>query len=97
MDTLGGSPTLLVKLGGTEERVALYRQGRGTNQLLFSYPLAERDGSHDTVEVLANSLALNGGIIRDVRRELNVSLEHRGAMSMFMPEVVSRGRAGPGC
>ncbi len=89
VDTLGGSPTLLVRLGGTEERVALYRRGRGTNQLLFSYPIAERDGSLDTVEVLENSLALNGGIIRDVRRELNVSLEHRGAMSMFLPEVVA--------
>ena len=95
VDTLGGSPTLLVTLGGTEERVALYRRGSGTNQLLFSYPLAERDGSHDTVAVLANSLALNGGIIRDVRRELNVSLEHRGAMSMFMPEVVAEAELGP--
>ncbi len=95
VDTLGGRPTLLVTLGGTEERVALYRRGRGTSQLLFSYHLKDRDGSHDTVEVLANSLALNGGIIRDVRRELNVSLEHRGAMSMFLPEEIANAEFGP--
>ena len=95
VDTLGGRPTLLVTLGGTEERVALYRRGRGTSQMLFSYPLKDRDGSHDTVEVLENSLALNGGIIRDARRKLNVSLDHPGAMSMFLPEVVSEAELGP--
>ena len=38
VDTLGGRPTLLVNLGGAEERVALYRRGRGTSQLLFLLP-----------------------------------------------------------
>ena len=47
--TQGGSPTLLVTLGGTEQRVALYRRGYGTSQLVFSYPLKDRDGAHDTV------------------------------------------------
>ena len=42
-----------------------------------------------------NSLALNGGIIRDVRRGLNVSLEHAGALSMFLPEVISNAESGP--
>ena len=93
--TQGGSPTLLVTLGGTEQRVALYRRGYGTSQLVFSYPLKDRDGSHGTVAVLANSLALNGGIIRDVRRELNVSLEHRGAMSVFVPDVIANAEIAP--
>ena len=98
VNTLGGIPTLLVTLGDAEEqieRVAVFRRSSGTNQLLFSYPLTYRDGSHDTVAALENSLSLNGGIIRDVRRELNVSLIHLGAAATFTLDDIANAQGGP--
>ena len=85
-DISGGLPTVRVKLGGAEERVAPYQRGEGTEQLVFAYTLADRDGMHSSLEVEANALSLNGSAIRDVAHAMNASIDHTAAAVMFLPE-----------
>ena len=62
--TVEGSPRLKIKVGAND-RWALYSEGDGTDSLKFSYTVADTDTDTDGVEVVANSLELNGGKIRD--------------------------------
>ena len=59
-----GTPRLKIKVGAND-RWALYSEGDGTDSLKFSYTVADTDTDTDGVEVVANSLELNGGKIRD--------------------------------
>ena len=70
-----GVPSIGLHLGGTEARSAEYDRGNSWDTLVFSYTLTEADGSHSSMLVPPNSLALNGGIIR--------GREHRGDASLF--------------
>ena len=62
--TDGGTPTVGITLDGTARRAA-YAGGTGTASLAFSYTLTADDGTVSAVSVTADSLALNGGTIRD--------------------------------
>ena len=62
--TVEGTPRLKIKVGAND-RWALYSEGDGTDSLKFSYTVADTDTDTDGVEVVANSLELNGGKIRD--------------------------------
>ena len=60
--TVSGTPQLALDIGG-ETRQADYESGSGTEQLLFSYTVAEGDVDTDGVRVPIDSLTLNGGAI----------------------------------
>ena len=88
MDTTGGTPSLPVVLSGTASRQALYLRGSGTRQLMFGYTLADADGTHSSLLVAPNSLALNGGSIQDVDNMLDGAIEHQGAGAFYAQQVV---------
>ena len=60
----GGTPTVGITLDGTA-RQASYASGTGTSSLAFVYTVTAEDGTVSAVTVTADSLALNGGTIRD--------------------------------
>ena len=62
--TDGGTPSVGVGLDGSA-RQASYASGTGTASLAFSYTVTADDGTVSAVTVTADSLALNGGTIRD--------------------------------
>ena len=88
VDATGGNPSLPVLLSGTAERQALYLRGSGTRQLVFGYTLIDADGTHSSLLVEPNSLALNGGSIQDVDNMLDAAIEHLGAGAIYLQEVV---------
>ena len=73
--TDGGTPTVGIGLDGTARRAA-HAGGTGT-LAVFSYRLTADDGTVSAVTVTADSLALNGGTIRD-RAGRDADLEHPG-------------------
>ena len=79
VDTTGGTPSVGLTLGGTEARSATYLRGSGTTALVFAYTLTDADGSHTSLLVPIDSLALNGGTIRSQATGADVALEHSGA------------------
>ena len=60
-----GSPTVAMDVGGVE-KTAVYASGSGTTSLVFYYTVALGDTDNSGgITALANSLALNGGTLRD--------------------------------
>ena len=78
VDATGGSPTVGISLGGTAARSAAYLRGSGTTELVFGYTLTAADGSHGSMIVTHNSLALNGGTIRSAATSVDADLSHAG-------------------
>ena len=64
VDTTGGSPTLALQMG-TATVQAAYASGTGSTQLVFTYTILAGDTDTNGISILANSLALNGGTLRD--------------------------------
>jgi hypothetical protein len=64
VDTTGGTPTIMLETGATD-RPATYASGSGTTTLTFNYTTQTGDTSADLDYVATNSLALNGGTIKD--------------------------------
>ena len=87
VDTAGGIPSVEVLLSGTTGKQALYLSGSGAGQLVFGYTLAETDGEHSSLLVDPNSLALNGGAIRDVANNLDADIGHQGGGATFARPV----------
>ena len=79
VDTTGGTPSIGLDLGGTESRRATYLRGSGTTALVFGYTLTATDGSHTSLLVPVDSLALNGGTIRSQATSADAALGHAGA------------------
>ena len=81
VDASDGTPSIGIGLGGPggAARNAAYVSGSGTTELVFRYTLVADDGSHGTMAVTPNSLALNGGIIRSTESEADALLTHVGA------------------
>ena len=79
VDTTGGTPSIGLDLGGTESRRATYLRGSGTTALVFGYTLTATDGSHTSLLVPVDSLALNGGTIRSQATSADAALGHSGA------------------
>ena len=59
-----GTPQLTINVGGSN-KTANYSSGTGTSVLTFRYTVQEGDSDSDGISVAANSLALNGGTIKD--------------------------------
>ena len=57
VDTTGGTPTLALTLGGTQQRRARYASGSGTDALVFAYTLSKRYETHPSMGVVPDSLA----------------------------------------
>ncbi len=60
-----GTPRITLETGGTDA-VVNYSSGTGTNTLTFNYTVASPHTSSDLNYQATNSLALNGGTIRDI-------------------------------
>ena len=63
VDTQGGMPSLGIVAGAAPEARAVYAGGSGTRTLLFAHAMPEAIAPASSVVVLANSLALEGGVI----------------------------------
>ena len=68
-----GSP-----LGGRRPESATYLRGSGTTALVFGYTLTDADGSHSSLLVPIDSLALNGSTIRSQATSADAALSHNG-------------------
>lgn len=64
VDTSGGLPVVMVNVGGVL-REAIYVSGSGSQDLIFSYVVQVGDEDSDGIELVADSLQLQGGAIRD--------------------------------
>ena len=51
----GGSPTLSIRVGD-DRRIALYKSGSGTSELVFAYMVTDRDADPDGISIRADSL-----------------------------------------
>ena len=90
VDTTGGTPSVGLSLGGTQARSATYLRGSGTTALVFAYMLTDADGSHTSLLVEADSLALNGGTIRSQSTSADAALEHNGVAKVGSPPKSER-------
>ena len=66
--TVTGTPQLTLETGASDA-VVNYTSGSGTNTLTFTYTVAAGHTSADLDYVSTTSLALNGGTIKDARRQ----------------------------
>ena len=97
VDVSGGTPSVEILMSGQASRRAGYLRGSGTAQLVFGYALTASDGEHNSLLLVANSLALNGGAIRDgVGHDADTA--HLGAGAFFLPPspAVARNAAATG-
>ena len=62
--TVTGTPTLTLVVG-TTDRTANYNRGSGSTALVFRYTVVADETDTDGVAVKINSLALNGGTLKD--------------------------------
>ena len=70
MDTAGGTPLVALTVGASRREAryladtdTLLPDGTGSRQLVFGYVVQSTDADGDGVDLVANSLALNGGRI----------------------------------
>ena len=79
VDTTGGKPRLKIKMAPTYgEKWADYSGGSGTTTLTFDYTVVEPNTSLGGIAVLANTLELNGGVIRSTATRTDAHLRHAG-------------------
>ena len=90
VDTTGGVPSIALDLGGTVFRRAAYSSGSGTTTLTFSYTLIDADGSHMSLLVPIDSLALNGGAILSQATATDAALSHNGAAKTGSTSIGTR-------
>ena len=64
VDATGGTPWLGLQVGAAA-RTATYASGSGSATLAFRYAVASGDEDTDGVSVVAGSVALNGGTLKD--------------------------------
>ena len=84
VDLTAGTPTLAVLAAG-DRRLVEYASGSGTTALLFSRALRHLDGELDAVEVVADSLQLNGARVRSASG-LDAALGHQAASRAGAPD-----------
>ena len=75
VETAGGTPSVTLTVG-TASRVALYLGGSGARALIFDYVVQAADRDTDGVDLVADSLALNGGTIVAVFNRVAAALGH---------------------
>jgi len=85
--TVTGTPQLTLNVGGSN-KVANYASGTGTPALVFSYTIQAGDNDANGISIAANSLALNGGTIRDALAN-NATLTHSAVTDQSGHKVVT--------
>ena len=80
-----GTPSVELVFGADETRQAPYISGSGTTALVFAYTLQRDDGTHTSVRLNPNSLALNGGTIRSTETRADANLAHQGVARIVAP------------
>ena len=83
VDTSGGTPYVVVRVGDNDRR-ASYVSGSGGKTLRFEYQLTTGDDDADSATLVADSLRVNGGTIRDAD-EMDVAVDH-GDDSVAFPD-----------
>ncbi|MCH7410708.1 Ig-like domain-containing protein [Belliella sp. DSM 111904] len=84
--TVNGSPQLSLTIGSTT-RQATYISGSGTNALVFRYTV--QSGDLDLNGILAGTLSLNGGTIRDFAdNNANLTLNAIGSTAQVLVDGV---------
>ncbi|MCY4119879.1 MAG: SwmB domain-containing protein [Acidobacteria bacterium] len=73
VDTSGGTPTLVLRVGAND-RAAAYARAEGPAELVFAYTVAADDADTDGVSVPAGTIGLNGGVIDNISG--NATLAH---------------------
>ena len=91
VDTTGGTPSVTIGLNGAQVRRAAYLRGSGTAELVFGYMLIGGDGAHTVMAVTPDSLALNGGAIRNVATSADAALGHNGTLVLASPPSIPDG------
>lgn len=79
--TVTGAPFITIQLG-TNARNVPFTSGSGTNQLIFSYEIAQTDLDTNQYDAVGNSIQLNSGTIKDAAG-LNAAID----LSAFSPTV----------
>ena len=82
VDSSNGTPTVGILLDDYNEaasRSARYADGSGTRRLEFRYRVSTGDGAFEELRVAGNSLATNGGTIRNTAG-IDAILAHDGAV-----------------
>ena len=83
VDKTRGTPSIGLVLGDRENRplarTASYKRGSRSNTLTFEYEVTAGDGRVSAVEVVADSLALNGATIRN-EQGYDAELDHLGTV-----------------
>ena len=92
VDTTNGTPSVELRLGGnsSKARSATYVRGSGTTTLVFFYTLTAEDGSHASMFLTGDSLALNGGTIRGQASGEDALLTHAGLAKPAEPAGTAR-------
>ena len=85
VDTAAGTPSVGIALDG-DARSAAYASGTGTASLVFGYEVTSDDGTVAAVTVTADSLAVNGGTIRDAAGR-DADLAHAGSGTVAAGEA----------
>ena len=75
MNTTGGTPSVALTVG-TATRTAQYQRGTDSRQLVFRYRVVSTDRDSDGVDLVENSLALNGAEIVGVSDDGVAVLSH---------------------
>jgi len=75
-----GAPRLKLDMDPADggEKWAAYESGGGTSTLTLAYEVVEPDVSTQGIAVLADTLELNGGTIKDAGTDLDAALAHEG-------------------
>ena len=95
VDIAGGTPSVTLTVGAAP-RTAGYLRGSGTRALTFGYTVQAADMDADGVDLVANSLALNGGKIAAVSDGGLAALGHAALAGGSGRTVNVAGRRPPG-
>ncbi|HCL99315.1 TPA: hypothetical protein DHW59_00075 [candidate division CPR2 bacterium] len=79
VDTGGGTPSIALNSGGS----ATYNSGTGTDTLTFRYTVGASQTSADLDYMATDSLALNGGTLKDASSAQNVATNTLPAVGTF--------------
>ncbi len=80
VDTTDGTPSLSVRIGNADarsrDREAKYQRGSGSSTLQFEWKVLANDRDNNGIRILADSLELNGGTIRNTTNLTDALLTH---------------------
>ena len=85
VDTTGGTPHFVINntTNAARHQTCLYASGSGTNELVFSKTLAAGSGdinANDVLNVIADSITLNSGTIKDKGTTTNSDITNSAAI-----------------